>query len=441
MPPKKGSGKRKARPSEVSSVAASPPPKKPRVLGRVRSDSIPHLSLEASAEDSKLEPEQLFGSDSEKTEIEETEEIPPTGPWKADPENFENHVSYGLLYRSAGIGPAFRKPNLPPRQQRWRNNNEEPITDINDAPKGWNADEQDLDRADVDAQIDRCFERIEDNILPAFFEHRLDYYLGLRAARKAILESEPKDLDPDIVHRLHELSAIQNHLQADGDPDDQLPNIRALLTAYRGGDLKLSGGKVSYWSGGVPLNSPTQFSREMHEKMLQEYDTTTSLWVEGILQRGPINLGLVTAYPPHNEAQAVDIEVKLTTQSNPSESESVKALTYKVLHDTGADIMAIPLPQFEEIENLGKKATLYGYSKMHVAGGTTFYAKVVELELTLLIPYKSGKVLCPWLKVPVAVVEEQPGASFPTSMLSGPFSRFSFYTATCPDGLGLLYLS
>lgn len=113
----------------------------------------------------------------------------------------------------------------------------------------------------------------------------------------------------------------------------------------------------------------------------------------------------------------------------------------QVLHDTGADIMAIPLPQFEEIENLGKKATLYGYSKMHVAGGTTFYAKVVELELTVLIPYKSGKVLCPWLKAPVAVVEEQPGASFPTSMLSGPFPRFSFYTATCPDGLGLLYLS
>ncbi|KAK9848875.1 hypothetical protein MYU51_015159 [Penicillium brevicompactum] len=144
MPPKKGSGKRKARPSEVSSVAASPPPKKPRVLGRARSDSIPHLSLEASTEDPQVKTEQLFGSDSEKTEIEDTKDIPPTGPWEADPENFENHI----------------------------------------------------------------------------------------------------------------------------------------------------------------------------------------------LQRGPINLGLVTAYPPHNEVQAVevqavDIEVKLTTQSNHSESESVKALTYK----------------------------------------------------------------------------------------------------------------
>lgn len=287
MPPKKDSVKRKAErttetePSEASSVD-TPSPKKPRGLGRARSESITPLSLDVSDEDSLFEGNQFSGSDGEETELEQSYDIPPEGPWCARPSNYAKQVSYGMLHQSAGTGPVFQKPELPPRQQRWKNKNKEPITDINKAPKGWNANERDLDRADVDAQIDRCFERIEDNILPAFFEHRLEYYLGLRAARKAIEESEPKGLAPVVVYRLHELSAIQNHLQADGDPDEQLPNIRALLKAYRGGTLELSRGMVSYWSGGVLLNPPTQFNQKLHEKMLKDNDTTRSFWVEGV---------------------------------------------------------------------------------------------------------------------------------------------------------------
>lgn len=37
-----------------------------------------------------------------------------------------------------------------------------------------------IDNSDFDAQIKRCLERIEDNIMPAFFEERLAQYQNMK---------------------------------------------------------------------------------------------------------------------------------------------------------------------------------------------------------------------------------------------------------------------
>lgn len=46
-----------------------------------------------------------------------------------------------------------------------------------------------------------------------------------------------------------------------------------------------------------------------------------------ILQRGPINLGLVTAYPPHNEVQAVEVQA-VDVCVNDSFAHSHRSLEY-----------------------------------------------------------------------------------------------------------------
>ncbi|CAG8230998.1 unnamed protein product [Penicillium salamii] len=328
------------------------------------------------------------------------------------PADFAKHLSYNMLYHSAGLGPTHAPRARPPRQQRWKNPNKKPITEWANAPKGWNPSEPDLDDRDIDAQIERCYERIKDNILPDLFQKRLDRYLGYRAARQKIEDAAPKGHDFEVAQRLHHLSGIQNMLQTEGDPDGQLPNVRALLKAFRAGELKVERGMVTYWSNGVRLNEPTKFNRELHERMLRENDSTHSFWVEGF-------------------------DIYLTTDSEPEDLESVK-LT--VIHDTGADLMGIPEDQYKELEKMPKKPTVYGYSMMQAAGGMTFYSKVVEVELIMPVPFLNDTWMCPWIKCPAAVVQNQEGSSVPGMALSGPFPRFQFYTATCPDGLGLLYL-
>jgi hypothetical protein len=280
MPPRKGTRKRvQEPPSEAEAVEASdsqtPPPKKPRGLGRARSRSVTPPSVvmsEASIAKGK-------GAVYSQTE-EEIEEMTEMG---MQPEKLLNNVSYIVMEQMAGVGvPPRPKRHFPPRQQRWKHDGDEPITNIEDVPEGWNANEPDLDYDDVDAQIDRCFERLEDGIMPRVFEIRLDSLLAARNARNAMIDSEPTGLSYEIVQRLHALKLIKDHLETKGDPDVQLPNVRALLKAYRAGELKWSEGMVTYWSNGLQLNTPTKFNRELHEQMTLENDATKSWWVEGV---------------------------------------------------------------------------------------------------------------------------------------------------------------
>lgn len=62
------------------------------------------------------------------------------------------------------------------RNPRWKHTGPEPLTNPKDLPRGWNMNEPDLDPNDLEAQIKRCQERIEDNIMPNLFHARLKVY-------------------------------------------------------------------------------------------------------------------------------------------------------------------------------------------------------------------------------------------------------------------------
>jgi hypothetical protein len=294
MPPRKGTRKRVAEPPQeaeasVASETQAPAPKKPRGLGRAntrsRSGTLASIEISEASTAKDKGPAASIAKDTKAEE--ETGAISATGthsgPYSFEQEGYLNHLSYVVMEQMAGGGVhAPPRKVYPPRQRRWKHDGEEPITNINDVPEGWNANERDLDPDDINAQIDRCFERIEDGIMPHVFDIRLESYLAIREARNAMISSEPKGLSFEIVQRLDALKIIKSHLETQGDPDEQLSNVRALLKAYREGMLKWSQGKVSYWSNGVQLNEPTKFNRELHERMQQENDATKSWWVEGV---------------------------------------------------------------------------------------------------------------------------------------------------------------
>lgn len=119
-----------------------------------------------------------------------------------------------------------------------------------------------------------------------------------------------------------------------------------------------------------------------------------------------------------------------------SQRPGANGLTLWVCHDTGADIMAIPQCYIDQLESLGIPVPVHGYNLMDIPGSTTCH-KVVEIDVRLVDA--NNQPLCHWMKLQACVIQSRPGDHF-RAILSGPFLRFALYTATCPDGQGLLYV-
>lgn len=85
---------------------------------------------------------------------------------------------------------------------------------------------------------------------------------------------------------------------------------------------------------------------------------------------------------------------------------------------------------------MGLPVYVQGYNIMDIPGGSSCH-KVVEVDVRLTDP--NGGPLSHWMRVQACVIQSVLGPKFGMP-LSGPFLRFALYTATCPDGQGLLYV-
>lgn len=184
--------------------------------------------------------------------------------------------------------PAPNKPQLP-RNPRWIASGPEPITDPNQLPQGWNPDEPDLNHCDIDAQIQRCHERLEDNILPAFFQNKLETYETMQRKRDDMIATMPEGLGLNVALRINSLKEIGKTLESNGDPHSEIPNILAIIDAYNTGKLKWEPGKVSYWADGKPLAGPKKFEWNECERLSENYKTTHGFWIEGVRYARELN--------------------------------------------------------------------------------------------------------------------------------------------------------
>lgn len=78
-----------------------------------------------------------------------------------------------------------------------------PLVDPAQLPEGWSPREPDLDEEDIAAQIQRCRDRIEDNIMPHIFEDRLEQYLRQKESLECVYLSPPFRAQFDKFEQCH----------------------------------------------------------------------------------------------------------------------------------------------------------------------------------------------------------------------------------------------
>jgi hypothetical protein len=133
--------------------------------------------------------------------------------------------------------------------------------------------------------------------MPQIFETRLSTYKMLKQHRDNLIYSEKRGLSLDVVKRLDHLRAIQRDLEENGDNFDELPNVKAIMEAYRSKRLKWSnGGEATYWFQGRQLCEPKKWSYHDITKAFQEAKGTTGFWVEGV--RPNASISLETSFRP-----------------------------------------------------------------------------------------------------------------------------------------------
>ncbi|KAJ5116149.1 hypothetical protein N7456_000497 [Penicillium angulare] len=175
------------------------------------------------------------------------------------------------------------KVDRPPRQ-RWVHNGPQPMEDKDKLPKGWMTDEPDLDPDDLDAQIQRCKDRLEDKIMPHVFEIKLEDFQRRKEEQDKLKEGEPLNLGLDVYERINALEMIRYSFE-EGKYDDtyeQLPNVKSLLAAYRSKDLTWLPGLVTYWSKGKRLCEPRPLDWDEFEALSRASNGEKGFWVEGV---------------------------------------------------------------------------------------------------------------------------------------------------------------
>ncbi|KAJ6131832.1 hypothetical protein N7471_007047 [Penicillium samsonianum] len=268
----------------------------------------------------------------------EAEYVPSANDLISDVPRDENFAIDTLLpdLTTSYVG-RFKSPAAPAGAKRkpWPRQSS-PMIDPEKLPPGWSMAEPDLDQNDVDAQIERCHVRIKENIMPHIFVHRLKGLKISQAKRIALTESEPGNHSLDVLRRLEILRNMEVELQS-SDNFNQLPNVRALLQAYRGGMLHWNIGLVTYWFEGVQLCQPRPFSWDEFEVLNTHHSGKTGFWMEGLVGPGPthslVAIGLNGVPPPDGFfVRAYEIAIRIPGTRWYAELE--------FLHDTGACMMS-----------------------------------------------------------------------------------------------------
>ncbi|KAJ5586548.1 hypothetical protein N7450_006335 [Penicillium hetheringtonii] len=182
--------------------------------------------------------------------------------------------------------------------QRWNKKGLGLIKKLEDIPEGWDWKDDDIHEDDLEANIKRCKERIEDGIMPQWWEQKLKDYEKDQAEVQELIASEPEGLAYDEIMRLKTLEVIRKAVLKNGDDYDQMRNVTTMMEKYRARELVWTPGRVTYWANGVQLTDYEEFGWERFRDLSDKhFDRTKSeedlgpekgyggIWVEGVSDR------------------------------------------------------------------------------------------------------------------------------------------------------------
>ena len=125
-----------------------------------------------------------------------------------------------------------------------------------------------------------------------------------------------RGLSWNTIQRLHDLEAAREYLKHTTDIFEQLPNIEALLKAYRSGQLEWHVGFVTYWSGGLQICQPRRFDWDEFEAINSRHLGHKGFWTEGVIKFGYVpnfnslmnNISLPDLHPRAAMSESQQIE-------------------------------------------------------------------------------------------------------------------------------------
>jgi hypothetical protein len=89
----------------------------------------------------------------------------------------------------------------------------------------------------------------------------------------------------DVIRRLDYLLEMGDQLVKTPDPCGVIPNITAIIIAYRTRQLEWNEGLVTYWSKGKQLCEPRPFHYGEFLDVNKQHDGHNDFWVEGVSSR------------------------------------------------------------------------------------------------------------------------------------------------------------
>ncbi|KAJ5180250.1 hypothetical protein N7492_003460 [Penicillium capsulatum] len=377
-----------------------------------------------------------------------------------------HHVRRHGMSRSESEAPPKQRarldtPQRPSRQPRWRWTGDNPQNNWSQLPKGWNPDEPDLDPRDLDARIDRCKERIEDNYMTYLFEEQLRVLQQAKRERRMMTAPYQEfGLDLDTIERLESLRIVKEALEKQGDPHQELLNVKAIMAAYKSRHLKLNAkGLVTYWSYGKQLCDPREFSWDEFRQWNKKYTGDKGFWVEGRDGPDPLPLCAMTRRCPSmagNKSYSLSFLVRLgpPLATNGARDGALPELELDFMDDTGA--AATCIFHDDMIKLMGQDPDgehdhapfkqVLGYSAVRNADGSRRAMLCVYAEVNMYNASRgvTGRRLMVEKWVPVGLfvdVRNSEGPNGPRERLSGRWFRHVLFTATAPETAQDMYIS
>ncbi|KAJ5647192.1 hypothetical protein N7490_003564 [Penicillium lividum] len=340
------------------------------------------------------------------------------------------------------VGTVKLQPKRPkPERKRWVHRGD-PIMDQTKVPGEWrwNTEEPDLDPNDLEAQIQRCDERVQDGILPFLFVSKKKHLQERKDLKDKRMSNFP-GRSWEVVQRLEGLLGMLDHLQRNGDDHKQMQNLAGLIMAYKKGKLQWNQGLVTYWSHGIQLCEPRPLDWDEFLRLNEQHDVHEGFWVEGVNRPRPAGQ-FPTVIQEYGSGWPGDTKIHLALRI-PGAQQHVE---FEFVDDTGADSMTVDsnadITALQDIvEAAGghrpRKPPMTGYAVLLVANYQVVYNPVLLLEVNIIGP--SGVPVFPnWDRIQVALSRAPPGEEI--HRLNGPWLRQKLFTATVPDSLSDLWI-
>ncbi|KAK2803561.1 hypothetical protein FQN51_003323 [Onygenales sp. PD_10] len=244
--------------------------------------------------------------------------------------------------------------------------------------------------------------------------------------------SEPKDLDPDVLWRIR---VLKYQLRPSAEDDQMRVNIDAILDAYRKGKLnKVNDELTTVWYAGHMIMGPLPTDDPMLEKLgtlvpeLEEKYGPGDLWTEDTrvyIQRKMITQSFVPSHTSHMHTYSIRIR-------------AIGATDFRTfgpfLDDTGSEFLELYRDDVRDLHIPQGYAHHMANVHLETANGQVMRRSIlVEIQLVV-----NGAPLEKIMRVRATIT---PGNAGIQQRCSGMFLRQNFYTATCPDGNGILYIS